>query len=366
MKIHSGEVILLNFFDVGGEVNLEEIKDILQKFGPVESEFPGTYTRYWIAAGKLSLKIKVSERVEVKVYPVGAIITRERIKIENRDFEEVIDIINENEAKAKEAAMELAKKITKAMEQKIFNKYEKFELLESYKIILAFEADHGGGLDGKIVRSSDILRHKKDIVGLLRGEKMIENISDDEIGESLQLRHSFSGRDLVVIDWSGAFVYCNLEIYGNVLHMIELARLQLLQLKVYDALLDKMLKDANKVLTMVGTPFITKRISEKLSETSSMRIEIVSVIEDVMNIGKVAKDRTSIETYELASKRFALDYWFASVNSKIEKLDDIYKSAYEKLQTARNISLEWMIVILIVIEIILFIGIEIINIILSK
>lgn len=364
MKIKSGSLIFLNLFDIGGEVRLEDIKDELEKFGKISSEFDEPYTKYWIELGKLSLKITVDEETEIKIYPVGTILVRSRIKIENKSFGEVIDIIKERENVIKENAKLTAEKISESLEKEIYNKYEKHDISESYKIVEVNEFEKKG-LDGKTIRPLEILANKNKIAMLLGEEKSFECMSKEDIDESLRLRHSFSGGDAIVVGWSTALVYCNPLVFGNILHMLELAKMQLLELRIYDMLLDSMMKEAQQILNSVGTPFVSRKLSEKISITSSMRIEIISVIQDVMNIAKVAKDRVSMEVYELASERFAIDYWFSVVNNKIEKLNDIYKDAYEKMGTARNISLEWMIVVLIIIEIILFIGIEIIDVITS-
>lgn len=351
MKIKTGFVTFLNFFDLGGEVKLEGISDEMEKFGVISSEFMGTYTKYWIDEGKLSLKVTIDDKTEVKIYPLGVVIVRNKVKVDNLSLEEVIDILKEKDDEVKENAKILFKRIGKAVKRHIFNEYEVPDITENYNIISFSEFDDVREKS----KVSDVLKYKKEIVSILREEKNLDELTEEDITGSMQLKQVFGGRDMVITDWSSSFIFCSHANYPNILHMIELARMQLLELKVFDSLLDKMLKDVSKHLTFVGTPFMNKKITEEISKISSMRLEIMSYIEDIKNISKVTRNRIAIETYGIASKRFALDYWFSIVNNKIEKLDEIYKSASEKMETAKLVKLELAIVILIVIEIIIFI-----------
>ncbi len=349
MKIKSGEIIFLNFFDVGGEVNLDEAEPFLEKFGELSGEYSGTYTKAWVEGGRLSLKVKVSDKIEFKVHPLGAITVRHRVKIENKDYKEIVDVIKKLDDEVKGDTKELSKKIIKAIDKAIYNRYPKVDASENYEIIYIGEAEY----EGKIFKAPDILRHKEELVALLREERDLEDITEEDIKSSLELRHVFSRRDIIIVDWSAAVLFCSGTTCPNLLHMIELAKMQLLQLRVYDLLLDKMLKETNTFLTLAATPIKDHGLSKRISEISSIRIELVSMMKDLMNISKVAKDRLSIETYNIASKRFLLDHWSSTINSKFEQLDTIYKDIYEKTGTSTMVKLEWAIVILIVIEILI-------------
>ena len=78
-----------------------------------------------------------------------------------------------------------------------------------------------------------------EIAQIVRGEAL--PLSDSERQEVLQSRISYYPNDLLVVGWSAAFVYDRLAAAGPTLQLLEYANTQLLELRHYDDLLTKVL-----------------------------------------------------------------------------------------------------------------------------
>src|SRR5207248_3952136 len=79
------------------------------------------------------------------------------------------------------------------------------------------------------------------LVKLLLGETGARRLSDDEVSDVIARARSYFDDDLAVVDWNSAFV---LEPSGGreILDILEFANSQLLELRYYDALLDRHLR----------------------------------------------------------------------------------------------------------------------------
>ena len=76
--------------------------------------------------------------------------------------------------------------------------------------------------------------HEKEIARILRSE---ERMSPGEREDALKYKLSYYGDDLTLIDWNASFIYDPTNSY-DVPDVIEFAVIQLLELRLYDSLLD--------------------------------------------------------------------------------------------------------------------------------
>src|SRR4029453_15936985 len=84
---------------------------------------------------------------------------------------------------------------------------------------------------------------ERDVAGLLTNTPPAR-LSDAQVAEVLRLRRSFENSDLVVVDWDAALLV-DLDGSGeDVLHVLELANLQLEEFRWMDRSLDKSLEKA--------------------------------------------------------------------------------------------------------------------------
>src|SRR4030042_405785 len=100
--------------------------------------------------------------------------------------------------------------------------------------------------------------------------------------ESTGLYLSYYGDDLVVVDWDSAIVVGQQDALDDVLHIMELANVQLVELAAYDRVLDEPLQLAygdvsgQKVRT-TGTAMLNLR---------ELRIDLARLSDELSNITK--------------------------------------------------------------------------------
>ncbi len=191
-----------------------------------------------------------------------------------------------------------------------------------------------------------------EIAKILRCE--IEPLSSSELSEAIRQPLSYYEDELALIDWNAAFLYDPRQSY-DVPDVLEYAVAMLLELRTYDALLDRVLDRAyddleKKPSLMTLRPFAT--IIDYLSE---VKLDVSEVIEKVTNALKLIGDPYLARVFNVAATRFGLSAWEASVRQKLNTVESLYELLYERTQARQLLVLEFLIVVLFVLDILLLI-----------
>jgi len=203
---------------------------------------------------------------------------------------------------------------------------------------------------------------RKQTAGILRGEKEWRKLSGKETEDALKFYLSYSEDDIVIVDWYSALMSGAVNYMDELEHMIELARIQLLELKTYDKLLDMRLERAYDSLHAVFTrPRVGmtwgRRWYGKLAlaagELAEWRVEVTDLVEDMRNILKFTGDWYLGKLYRISSERFHIQDWLTLVDKKLGQLQELYAMAMERVDVHRAMTLEFLIIVLIIIEVIL-------------
>ncbi len=221
-----------------------------------------------------------------------------------------------------------------------------WEQSESYTVIFA-QRLRGDPLAKDVLASADLGR-------LLLGEREPEALSAQEQAEVVKASFSYTQRDLAVIDWNGAFVY---EPSGSmdVPDVLEICNAQLLELRFYDDLLDRNIKDVYAGLEapaptwrrLLASPY--RRLARKVMQRL---LEFNEFIERVENSLKIIGDFYLARVYEGAVLRLRIRQWQASVTRKQDMLGKVYSLLKSEVDTDRGHLLELAIVLLIVFDIV--------------
>jgi hypothetical protein len=223
-----------------------------------------------------------------------------------------------------------------------------WEQSESYTILFAEE------IRGR--PSASALLERVDLARLLLGERGEAVLSPQERAEVLQTSFSYTAEDLAVIDWNGAFVY---EPSGSmdIPDVLEIVNAHLLELRYYDDLLDRsiqgvydggLLSHQPAFLRIVRSPY--RRLARRVLVTL---LEMSEFIERVENSLKVIGDFYLARVYEGAVRRLRIRQWQASVTRKQQMLGQVYGLLKGEVDIDRSLTLETMIVVLIVLEMVL-------------
>jgi hypothetical protein len=190
------------------------------------------------------------------------------------------------------------------------------------------------------------------VARLLLGETSATPLSDSEAGDVVRHRFSYLEEDLAVVDWNSAFV---LEPTGvaDVPDLLEFATAHLLELRYYDALLDRELHaiyDDLEASRRIPALF-TRRYGRLQRRTATLLLELSEMIERLENGVKIVGDFYLARLYQSAVHRFRLPSWEEDVLRKQRLLSDVNRMLNDAANVRRAELLESTIILLILWEI---------------
>jgi hypothetical protein len=179
-------------------------------------------------------------------------------------------------------------------------------------------------------------------------EENAEALSEQEVCESTGLYLSYYGDDLVVVDWDSAFVVGQQDALDDVLHIMELANVQLVELAAYDRVLDEALQVAYSDMNR-QTVRSTRKMLENLRE---LRIDLARISDELSNITKFFGDWHLAKTHRNLADRFHLGDWQRIIGEKTRTLDGLYQILLQNRLNSVMLLLEVTIVLLFIIDLV--------------
>lgn len=180
-----------------------------------------------------------------------------------------------------------------------------------------------------------------DFASLLRVER--DRLGGEEVREALNTRTSYGTDDCVVVDWNGALFFG--ENVEDVRAVLEFCNVELMEMRFLDEQLDAQLEEAYSALLK------KKKGEANLSKVARLQVDSALLYEAVENALKLLGDQYLARVYSLASKKFHLTDWNSSIRRKLDTLDSIYQKLSDSAAQRRSEVLEWIIVILILLEV---------------
>jgi hypothetical protein len=192
-------------------------------------------------------------------------------------------------------------------------------------------------------------RRARDMAQVLRCER--QPLSEQEVQDALSCRISFGPDDVTIIDWNTGLLFGRDT--EDERAVLEFANVELLEMRHLDQQLDDALDQAYEVLS--------RRIDWRLrwpgtfdadkSRIAQLQVDSALLFERVTNALKLVGDQYLARVSRLASQRFHLEEWDASILRKLETLDSIYGKMSDQVAARRMEVLEWIIILLIAVSI---------------
>jgi len=186
---------------------------------------------------------------------------------------------------------------------------------------------------------------------LLLGETDPVPLAARERADVLKHRFAYLETDLAVVDWNSAFVH---EPTGStdVPDLLELATAQLLELRWYDAYLDRELAGIRGEVERAGNAgLFTRRYNHLMRRTAALLVDMSEMVDRVENAVKIVGDFYLARLYQAALRRFRLPAWQESVLRKHRMLSEVNRILSDGADTRRAELLELTIIALIAWEI---------------
>lgn len=190
------------------------------------------------------------------------------------------------------------------------------------------------------------------IVPLLSSDVRV--LSAEARSELVSRRFSYYADDLVVVTWDNALIVEPDRGDQDVEYVLEFANAQLLELRVYDALLDAELPVLyDRIEASRLRPVPTRRYRPLLAELQTRVADITEIVERADNGFKVVNDVYLARVYLGALEVFREQAWRRGIDRKLRIFRDTYAMLNAEAQAARGELLEVMIILLFVADIII-------------
>ncbi|MBI4370779.1 MAG: hypothetical protein HY552_00630 [Elusimicrobia bacterium] len=176
--------------------------------------------------------------------------------------------------------------------------------------------------------------------------------SKQEVEDALACQVSYADDDLALVDWVSAILFDRDA--DDTRAVLEFAAVQLLELRHLDSQLDDALDRYYNALSRrrrrgLG---LFSRGGEHLREIGELHVEGAVLFEGINNALKLIGDQYLARLYQQAARRYHLGAWDASIQRKLKTLDSIYDKMENALSTARLEFLEWIVILLIALELV--------------
>ncbi|MFN9076749.1 MAG: hypothetical protein ACK5WX_04905 [bacterium] len=174
-------------------------------------------------------------------------------------------------------------------------------------------------------------------------------LSAEEIADATANALAYGQRDLVLVDWAAAFVVDASP--AATLAVLELANVQLVELKHLDSELDRGL---DQVWAMANdrSLFSRFRLRANLRKLTELELEGAALFDGVTNALKLFGDASLARVQRAAGRRFRIEDWEKSIARKLETLGSVTERLESRQSQYRSELLEWIIIALIAFEIV--------------
>jgi hypothetical protein len=344
------ELRFYRIYDIGWEIDLDLLeKELAESFHIDRTSFLRIKPKSIVMDGlPLSIRMgsttveKASMTFEFSVYArifdIGVIslcLVYDDDKGDYKNLEEIAFLFAEQEGLEKHFVLYL-NELCPVIKPYVRNFSVNPEFFEDYTIYIM---DH---LDTSI-----------DPVMLLAGEK--KDFSSQMREEILKSTQSYTKEDRAILSWDSAFL-CDPEVPIDLCDLIEFANVLVLELRHYDQELSRqMAKMYEDILLADKLPEFRRRRRYRIimSHLMQTNTDICEVIEKINNLIKVTEDVYYARVYATMLKVLRSNQWSESVSHKISVIQNNYSMLSDEVRTQHSNFLEWIIIILIAIEIVM-------------
>ena len=288
---------------------------------------------------------RTSGPVNAVLYDYGALCITYELPITGSidSLVELSDLLYDNpvlHADARERAEQLLSAIGPAVEKPLLS-----ELGEDYAIFQLRSPRGDGAAQALLDAKGPALAR------MLRGER--QPLSQQEVADALSARLAYGQDDLTLVDWYAAVLIG--EEMQDERAVLELAIVELLELRFLDWQLDHGLDQAYDVLARQRQGWLRwlRPPTRDLQRVARLQADNALLYEGVNNSYKLHGDQYLARLYRTASQRFHFRDWGRSVDRKLQTLESIYEKLSDRSANRRIEALEWIIIILIAIEVVL-------------
>lgn len=356
-----GSAIVYRLFDVGYEIHLARALEILSPNAPerarplrgegqaIQIKNPPVTVTLGIERVSIDGR-EVDAEVSARIFDFGVVSLRLRVPaparvtwMEYADFGNAVDVRTDLTPLFERQLDALVTRMAPAIERRSVA-----SVTEDYVVfrITGFSDPAGKEMSAEILRDQDV-------APLLLNER--RPLSHLALRELLPNRFSYYSDDLAILTWDNALVVEPAAEDTDIQYILEFANAQLLELRVYDALLDAQLPMMYSRVASArrgGLARIIRRYAPLLGDLQTLVADSTEVVERVENSLKVTDDVYLARVYSAALDIFRGRVWRSGIDRKLAIIRETYSMLNDEAQASRAEVLEIAIVLLIVAELV--------------
>jgi hypothetical protein len=358
----TGGAIVYRLFDVGYEIHLDRALELLATNAPVRErplrgeaqamQIPNPPISVTLGQERIIIDARAHDAtISARIFDFGVVSLRVRVDAPSRigweqywRFGNAVDVGTDLTPLFQRYLQNLFDRITAAIERPAIA-----PVSEDYVVFRIHRLEDAAGRTAPAEVISD-----DDIIPLLLNES--RQLSVAARRELLPHRFSYYADDLTILTWDNALVLEPVPEDADVQYILEFANAQLLELRFYDAVLDReLMRMYDRISEARAKPrrFLRQRFTPLLTRMQSIVADSTELVERVENSLKVTDDVYLARIYSAALEIFRARAWRAGIDRKLAIIRETYAMLNAEAQSARGEALELAIVLLFVLEIVL-------------
>jgi len=366
----NAEIIYMFAFDIAQEADLVKMEKLLS--GSAELHKIGRLKdtpRHFPVYRPLSLQVQgvnikgpsdpMQLSASVKIFAIGAMSLKLRVPVSIEKISDLLPYRNlqlNDGSEMEQRVMETARKVFSSIRDGLDTPVAELAPPEDFTVFcISAPVTDTSGAKGEMDTESWLKKNALDVAGLLVGETDPSRLSSQEVEDVTRCWYSYYRRDLAVIDWDTALLIDIPEDYNDTLYVMEMANLQLAELKVYDIYLDQILDKAYDEVERASKLKYWYSRQRMIRELREVRMDLSKVTDEITNISKFFGEWHLARIYMGCATRFHLSEWENAVNQKLRALDSIYSILQKDTFDWVMMVLEAAIVALFIIDLIIIV-----------
>jgi hypothetical protein len=355
-----GEAILYRLFDVGYEIHLDAVADLLapittERAGPGRGEAQAIQIANPPVTARLGSEhievggVRHQADVSARIFDFGVVSLRISIPCPGPTWPSFVALGCRLESIAGMPAFfgvqleKLLGRIGAAIERPgVASVTEDYTVFRLPRVL----GDDGSELSLATLRDDELVQ-------LLLGER--RTLSPATRQELLPHRFSYGLDDLVIPTWTSALIVEPVSEDTDIQYVLEFANAQLLELRVYDALLDAELpRMYDRITRSRSRPtLLWRRFGPLLQDLQMLVADSTEIVERAENSLKVTDDVYLSRVYASAIDIFRGRAWRRSIDRKLTIIRETYEMLNAESLALRGETMELVIVLLITVELVL-------------
>ncbi len=357
VELLQAQIVVLFAFDVGYEIDLERVNKLLRS-SPLQPLIHKKPTPNYLQYSRVPQVLNLGSfeqkffgragQVQATVFDFGAVSIAYRWLLESPHSLKLEDLPGLSQQLFQSRLEEQARVQLQTLVEKIrpaIVRPEISTLVEDYYLFIFEKFDQLLSAEALLNQYSPVLAQT------LRFD--LQTLSTQQQKEALSQPISYYVNDLVLIDWNAAIIYD--QDYSDTLSVLELVNIALLEAHYIDSQLDQRVREYEGLLhKRAKWPIPLRRPYQKtLKELAQLRIDYSLLAERADNALKLIGDLYLARIHSAAASRFYLHEWETDISRKLEIIGELYQLLNDRVETAQSQTLELVVIILILIEIIM-------------